>query len=116
MQFQVDDRVRKSAYALRSKRDYWLAQGDSRRKEQAKDWLDQATAERGTVAEILAGDSSRGVSPGVRVAWDNGSESKCLPCMIETINPPLEGAILVDLETLPDGTAPIRFSRSIRVF
>ncbi len=29
---------------------------------------------------------------------------------------PLEGAVLVDLETLADGSAPIRLSRSIRVF
>lgn len=29
---------------------------------------------------------------------------------------PLEGAIMVDRETLPDGSAPLRLSRSIRVF
>lgn len=82
-QLQINDRVKKSAYALRSKRDYWLAQGDSRRKSQAREWRDQVAAERGTVAEILTGDPGRGITPGLRVVWDNGSESKCLPGMVE---------------------------------
>lgn len=80
---KVNDRVKRSAAALRSKRDYWLAQGNPTRKPQAKEWLDEAVAERGTVAEILAGDSSRSVSPGLRIIWDNGAGSRCLPYMVE---------------------------------
>jgi hypothetical protein len=83
MAIQIGDKVKKSAQALRSKRDYWLAQGDPRRKSQAKEWLDAAMAERGMVAEILTGDSGRGSLPGLRIVWDNGSESKCLPYMVE---------------------------------
>lgn len=85
MDFQVNDRVKRSSSALRSKRDYWLAQGNPTRKSQAKDWLDQAAAERGIVSELLASDPSRGVAAGVRVTWDNGSESRCLPYMVETV-------------------------------
>ena len=36
--------------------------------------------------------------------------------IFETLSNPLEGAVMVDTETLPDGSAPIRLSRSIRVF
>lgn len=82
---QVNDRVRHSGQAIRPKRDYWLSLGDYARKERAKDSLDAYIAERGTVLELLPGDTSRGVSKGVRVQWDNGSESRCLPYMVETV-------------------------------
>lgn len=80
---QVGDRVKKSDYALRSKRDYWLSQGEYTRKNRAKEAYDAAVAERGTIAEILPADSSRGVAAGLRVTWDNGMESRCLPGMVE---------------------------------
>jgi hypothetical protein len=84
----VNDRVKQSTYALRPKRDYWLNQGDPRRKAQAKEWLDRAADERGTITEILAGDEDRGSLPGYRIAWDNGSESRCLPYMVDLAEEP----------------------------
>ncbi len=83
---QVNDKVRHSGYAVRPKRDYWLSQGQYSAKQRAKEWLDRFEAERGTVVELLPADASRGVSAGVRVQWDNGSESKCLPYMVEVIS------------------------------
>jgi len=85
MQIEVNTRVKKSAYALRSKRDYWLAQGQPSAKARAKQWLDDAMAERGVVIELLPADFSRGVSAGLRIHWDNGSESKCLSYMVEAV-------------------------------
>lgn len=80
---RINDRVRHSASAIRPKRDYWLSLGDYSRKQRAKDWLDSFIAERGTIVELLPADDSRGVAKGVRVQWDNGSESRCLPYMVE---------------------------------
>ena len=81
--FKVNDRVKQSAYALRSKRDYWLGLGDYTRKQAAKASLDKAIAERGTVIGLLEADFSRGTADGLRVQWDNGAESRCLPGMVE---------------------------------
>ena len=80
---KVGDRVKRSDYALRSKRDYWLSQGEYSRRNRAKEAYDTAVAERGTIAEILPADSSRGVAAGLRITWDNGMESRCLPGMVE---------------------------------
>ena len=82
---QIGDKVRHSGYAIRPKRDYWLSLGDYSRKERAKDALDAFIAERGTITELLPADPSRGVAKGLRVQWDNGSESKCLPYMVEAV-------------------------------
>jgi len=48
---KVGDRVKRSDYALRSKRDYWLSQGEYSRRNRAKEAYDTAVAERGTIAE-----------------------------------------------------------------
>jgi hypothetical protein len=76
---QVNDRVKHSGYAIRPKRDYWLAQGNHSAKQRAKEWLDRFEAERGTVVELLDGKFAKGV----RVLWDNGAQSDCLPYMVE---------------------------------
>lgn len=83
---QIGDKVKHSGYAIRPKRDYWLSLGDYSRKQSAKDALDRFEAERGTIIELLEADASRGVAKGVRVQWDNGGESKCLPYMVEVAN------------------------------
>lgn len=83
---QVNDRVMHSGHAIAPKRDYWLNQGDYSRKQRAKEWLDAFVAERGTIIELLPADPKRGVSAGVRVRWDNGSESKCLPYMVSVVD------------------------------
>lgn len=82
----VNDRVKPSGHALRSKRDYWLSLGDYTRKQRAKEALDREASRRGTVVELLPADTSRGVAAGLRVAWDDGSESRCLPYMVESEN------------------------------
>lgn len=80
---QIGDRVKHSEYAIRPKRDNYHAQGEYSRKQSAKRYLETYEAERGTLIEFLPADSSRGVAAGLRVRWDNGSESKCLPYMVE---------------------------------
>ena len=75
--FKVGDRVKRSAYAVEDKRQYWLSQGGYSQKEQARGWYDEACAKRGTVAEILPGGM------GLRILWDGGSESSCLSYMVE---------------------------------
>lgn len=49
------DRVRYSAYALRSDRDYWLGLGQYAAKARAKEQLDAKAARRGTVTAIVPG-------------------------------------------------------------
>ncbi len=83
MEFIIGQRVRHSGYALRSDRDWWLAQGDYTKKQRAKDTYDKRCAERGTITAILPGDAARGIAPGLQVTWDNGSVSKCLSCRVE---------------------------------
>jgi len=72
---QIGDRVRHSGYALQSSRDWWLQQGEPRRKQLAKDAYDKLVAERGTVSAILHN--------GFEIKWDNGSVSRCLSCRVE---------------------------------
>lgn len=84
-QIKVGNKVKQSDYALRSKRDDWLSQGDYTRKNAAKTAYDRAAAERGVVVEILPTDFSRGVAAGLRVQWESGVESRCLPGMVEVV-------------------------------
>lgn len=71
---KVGTRVKRSASVIAKKRDYWNQQGREPAKSNAKRWLDQALAERGTVTAIL--------NPGLAVSWDDGSESTCLSYMV----------------------------------
>jgi len=82
LKFTVGQRVRHSEPVIRRKRDYWNSCGREPAKSKAREWLDAAVAERGTVTAILAGDPSRGVSPGLEVTWDGGSVSRCLSYMV----------------------------------
>lgn len=82
MEFSVGQRVKHSGYVINRKRDYWNSCGREPMKSGAKRALDEAVAARGTITAILEGDSSRGVSPGLEVKWDNGSISRCLSYMV----------------------------------
>ena len=84
--FTVGQRVRHSAHVLARKRDYWNSCGREPMKSGAKTALDKAIAERGTVTAILAGDSERGVSPGIEVTWDFGSVSRCLDYLVNSVD------------------------------
>ncbi len=79
----VGQRVRHSGSVIQRKRDYWNSCGREPFKTGAKDALDRAVAERGTVTAILPGDPERGVSKGLEVKWDSGSVSRCLSCMVD---------------------------------
>ncbi len=81
----VGTRVQRSEYSLRSKRDYWQSLGREPAKSNAKRAYEDAMAERGTVSAILDADKSRGVSSGLKITWDNGTNSKCLNYMIEKV-------------------------------
>jgi hypothetical protein len=80
--FSVGQRVRHSGIVIQRKRDYWNSCGREPMKSGARKALDAAIAERGTVTAILAGDSERGVSPGLEVTWDSGSVSRCLSYVV----------------------------------
>jgi hypothetical protein len=82
---EIGNTVRKSGYALKSARDYWLLQGEYSRKQRAKEQFDALAAMRGTVIEILAGDPKRWVSPGLKIQWSNGTVSQCLDYMVELV-------------------------------
>ena len=84
----VNTPVKQSEYALRSKRNFWLAQGQPTQKNRARIALDNALAERGRVVAHLPADISRGVSEGLEVIWDNGQTSKCLAYMVEACELP----------------------------
>lgn len=84
-QIPVGARVRHSGYALRSLRDFWLNAGEHTRKNNAKAALDKAIAERGTVVEHLPADPKRGVMSGLRIRWDNGTETRCLDYRVEMV-------------------------------
>jgi len=81
--FSVGDRVRNSGLVTQRARDYWNSCGREPMKSGAKQALDECIAARGTVISILPGDYSRGVSPGIEVAWDDGTVSKCLTYRID---------------------------------
>ena len=85
MPFKVGQRVKHSGPVIQKKRDYWNLQGREPMKSGAKKALDDAVKERGTVTALLAGDASRGVSPGLQVTWDNGSISNCLSYLVESV-------------------------------
>lgn len=78
----VGQRVRYSGYVTQQKRDYWCSCGREPMKSGAKKALDDAVAARGTVTALLPGDTSRGVSPGLEVTWDDGTLSKCLSYIV----------------------------------
>lgn len=80
---KVKDRVKQSGYSLQSKRDYWQSQGREPVKSNAKRAYQEACKERGTITAILPADSSRGISAGFEVTWDNGLVSRCLGYRIE---------------------------------
>jgi hypothetical protein len=80
--FQVGTRVGHSGAVIQRKRDYWCQCGREPMKSGAKDALDKAIADRGTVTAILPGDPARGVSPGLEVTWDDGCVSRCLSYMV----------------------------------
>lgn len=82
MDFSIGDRVKHSGYVTQKKRDYWNSCGAEPHKSRAKQALDEAIKERGTVSAILPGDQKRGVSPGLEITWDGGSISRCLSYMV----------------------------------
>lgn len=83
MSFTVGQRVKHSGRVIQEKRDYWNRCGREPMKSGARQALDKAVAERGTVSALLPGDPSRGVSPGLEITWDNGSTSRCLSYLVE---------------------------------
>ena len=79
-ELKVGDRVKHGESVIRGKRDYWLGRGDSRSKSAAKQWLDDAVAQRGTVEAL--GETKYGKY--VQVKWDHlpNTESRCLPYLV----------------------------------
>lgn len=75
---EVNDRVMPSESALRSSRDYWQAQGEPRRKSQAKQWYEDKKARRGTITRVY----HNGYANSYDIAWDDGSISSCLIHMV----------------------------------
>ena len=75
---EIGTRVKQSRFVTDKKRDYWNQQGREPAKSNAKCWLDEALAERGTVMAIL--------NPGLAISWDNGSVSTCLTYMVTEVN------------------------------
>jgi len=73
--FKVGDRVRHSGHVTQRARDYWCQQGEYTRKQRAKDALDKTIAARGTIIELLHN--------GVKVKWDDGTESSCLSYLVD---------------------------------
>lgn len=71
---EIGTRVKLSEYAIRPKRDWWNQCGREPMKTGARDALDKAIAQRGTIIES---DST-----GVTVQWDNGIKSDCLSYMV----------------------------------
>ncbi len=78
----VGTRVKNSGHVTQRKRDYWCSCGREPMKSGAKMALDAAIAARGTITAILPGDSTRGVSPGLEVTWDDGTVSRCLSYLV----------------------------------
>ena len=76
---QVNDRVKPSEYALRSKRDYWLQCGRYDQKQRAKEALDREQDKRGIVTEITEHNGIKGLV----VKWLDGTVSHCLPYRVE---------------------------------
>lgn len=74
---QVGDRVRRSGYAIMPLRDHWNNCGDYTRKTRARDALDRALTDRGTVVEVL--------SHGLKVQWDDGQIVQCLNYSVERV-------------------------------
>lgn len=80
--FAVGQRVRPSGYVLREKRDHWLAAGRSEDKSRAKEWLDRATAERGTVLACEPGKFTAWI---VTVRTDSEATHNSLPHLWEVV-------------------------------
>lgn len=68
---ELNDKLR---FLLTGERDWWLQCGREPMKTGAREALNKAIAQRGTIVET---DST-----GVRVQWDNGSVSDCLSYMV----------------------------------
>jgi len=86
-QFTVGDRVRLSDSTIRTKRDYWQQQGREPDKSNAKRWMEEAMAERGTVTKVRATEHT---SEAVDVVWDRqiatGGHSSCLTYVIQKVS------------------------------
>jgi hypothetical protein len=86
--YSIGTRVKYSEYACQSLRQHYGLQGEYSRKAQAKQWLDDKLAERGTVTALLKGNPEIGSSDGLEVTWDkcerspNGYVSQCLSYMV----------------------------------
>lgn len=78
-------RVKPSEISIRHLRDSWQGCGREPQKSRLKAAYKKKQEQRGTVIGILDGDYQRGVSPGLRVQWDSGFESKCLAYMVEVV-------------------------------
>lgn len=81
--FNVGNRVKHSGHVINKKRDYWNSCGREPMKSGARNALDKAVAERGTVTAILPADAGRHVSPGIEVTWDGGGISRCLDYLVD---------------------------------
>lgn len=77
---KVGDKVKHSDHVIRPKRDYMLGCAATRKAEAAR-WLNEAKAERGVITELLPQQDD--LAAAIRVVWDNGIESRCLPYMVE---------------------------------
>ncbi len=81
--FSVGDRVRWSGHEIMRKRDRWLNEGREPMKSSAKDSLDKAAAQRGTVLAV---------EPGRYTPWvcrikldDETTEHNCVPYLFERV-------------------------------
>ena len=83
---KIGDRVKPSAYAVRSDQEYmykWNT-GSSQRSG-AERYLAKRLAVRGTVTALRPADKSRGKANGIEVTEDSGVVSHALPYMWEIV-------------------------------
>ncbi len=78
-------RVKPSECSTRNGRDRWQSCGAPTQKALYKRAYEQHVARRGRVVEITEPNYTNGVVAGLRIAWDDGSESKALAYMVEVV-------------------------------
>lgn len=77
------DRVKYSQAALRSLRDGWLNAGSYEKKSQAKRWLDEKAAQRGTIVDVC---SNQYTSRFYRISWDHGPETDSATYLVDKVD------------------------------
>lgn len=87
--FEIGDRVRHGGRYIMRLHDYWNAQGRHAEKVSAREALDYALGERGTVRDCKPGKYAAWI---VTVEWDTGSTVEGLPeCFERDTAAKLEG-------------------------